>query len=139
MKPLEIVCPTCGAVGWCMRALPNGTRIRAKRTHVSRIKLARKTETIEFHRVASDACGNPRYVVHFLNLLTREELNGDAWDENGRRVMDKYTMACARANTIGGRKYSAKSYGGGIVFQSYSVRETASDIGRVTGRTFHAE
>ena len=93
-------------------------------------------ETLTFTRAPSDACGNPRYVVHFLNLCTREELDrtGDAWIPIG----DKYATACKRANTIGGRRYHTKRYGGGIVFQSYSVDETAAAISRVTGRQFVA-
>ena len=34
--------------------------------------------TIEFERIKNDINGNPRYVCHFFNLLTREEL-----DRNG--------------------------------------------------------
>lgn len=93
-------------------------------------------EELTFTRVNSDACGNPRYVVHFLNLNTREELDraGDAWIP----ISDKYAIACKRANSIGGAKYRAKHYGGGIVFQSYSIDETAAHISRVTGRQFVA-
>ena len=86
-------------------------------------------EPLTFTRVPSDACGNPRYAVHFLNLNTREELDGPG---------DKYALATKRANTIGGRRYHCKRYGGGIVFQSYSIDETAAHISRVTGRQFVA-
>ncbi|MBS0330062.1 MAG: hypothetical protein JSR30_09430 [Proteobacteria bacterium] len=93
-------------------------------------------ETLTFTRIASDVCGNPRYVVHFLTLNTREELDrtGDNWIP----VSEKYAIACKRANTIGGRRYHTKRYGGGIVFQSYSIDETAAAISRVTGRQFVA-
>lgn len=91
-------------------------------------------ETLTFTRVTSDACGNPRYVVHFLALNTREELDRDPWIP----VPDKYALACKRANSIGGRRYHTKRYGGGIVFQSYSIDETAARISRVTGRQFVA-
>lgn len=93
-------------------------------------------EVLTFTRVKSDYCGNPRYVVHFLSLNTREELDrsGDDWIPIG----DKYAIACKRANSIGGSKYRGKDYGGGIVFQSYSIDETAAHISRVTGRQFVA-
>lgn len=90
-------------------------------------------ETLVFHRVASDACGNPRYVVDYSNLLTDAEL------QNLVGFSAKYPVACKRANSIGGRKFDTKTYRGGIVFQSYSVDETAAHISRVTGRTFKAE
>ncbi len=93
-----------------------------------------RPETITFTRVPSDANGNPRYVVHFLALNTREELDRDPWIP----VSDKYNLATKRANTIGGRRYHCKRYGGGIVFQSYSIDETAAHISRVTGRQFVA-
>ena len=91
-------------------------------------------ETLTFTRVPSDANGNPRYVVHVLALNTREELDRDPWIP----VSDKYALACKRANSIGGRRYHTKRYGGGIVFQSYSIDETAAHISRVTGRQFVA-
>jgi hypothetical protein len=34
-----------------------------------------QVETITLYRVKNDTCGNPRYVVHFLSLLTEEESN----------------------------------------------------------------
>lgn len=91
-------------------------------------------ETLTFTRVPSDSNGNPRYAVHFLNLNTREELDRDPWIP----ISDKYNLATKRANSIGGRRYHTKRYGGGIVFQSYSIDETAAHISRVTGRQFVA-
>lgn len=93
-------------------------------------------EPLTFTRAPSDACGNPRYVVHFLALNTREELDraGADWIP----IDVKYRLACKRANIIGGRRYHTKRYGGGIVFQSYSIDETAAHISRVTGRQFVA-
>ena len=56
-------------------------------------------------RVNNDVNGNPRYVFHFLALA------------------DHYGEAVAVAKKlIGGKKYHTKSYGGGIVFQSYNVQ-----------------
>lgn len=92
------------------------------------------TESLSFTRIKNDVNGNPRYVVHFLSLNTRDELNrtGEQWIG----VSDKYELALKRARTIGGRKFHNKQYGGGIVFQSYSLKELTADIARVTGRDF---
>lgn len=76
-------------------------------------------EPLMFTRTTSDVCGNPRYVVHFLALNTREELDRAGPDWIG--IDEKYRIACKRANSIGGRRYHTKRYGGGIVFQSYNT------------------
>ena len=65
---------------------------------------------MEFTKIKNDINGNPRYVVHFLNIA------------------DDYQNAIHLANKIGGRKYHTKSYGGGIVFQSYNIKETERQI-----------
>ena len=84
-------------------------------------------------RIKNDVNGNGRYVVHFLNLNTAEELakEGADWIP----VSEKYELALKRAKKIGGRKYRAKSYGGGIVFQSCYTGELQAEIERITGRT----
>lgn len=69
---------------------------------------------IDFTRVNNDVNGNPRLVVHFLQLLTKEEL-----DSNLLPTGVKYELALMRAKTVSGKKYHNKSYGGGIVFQEY--------------------
>lgn len=74
------------------------------------------TSNIEFTRVNNDINGNPRYVCHFLNIA------GD------------YQTAVKIANTIGGRKYHNKQYGGGIVFQSYNIEATAAKIAEIKNK-----
>ena len=81
---------------------------------------------ITFTRINSDINGNPRYVCHFLQL----DIIGP---ERGVSLLERYAIACKLANSIGGRKYHTKRYGGGIVFQSYSLHETVAAIARVTG------
>jgi len=74
---------------------------------------------IKFTRVNNDVNGNPRYVCHYLNLLTqKEKLSYNA----------NYETAIKRANKIGGRKFHNKQYGGGIVFQSYNIEDTEKRI-----------
>ena len=87
--------------------------------------------TLQFSRIRNDVNGNPRYVVHFLALDVHGPDKGI-----GFGLSDRYTIACKLANTIGGRKYHNKSYGGGIVFQSYSLDETLREINRVTGKNY---
>ena len=83
---------------------------------------------IDFYRVNSDIYGNPRYVVHFLSLLTEEEKA----DHQSYRL---FSRALTRAHKIGGVKYRGRDFGGGIVFQSYSIDDTADAIERVKGDT----
>lgn len=64
-------------------------------------------------RINNDVNGNPRYVIHFLALLTDQE-RGD--------LESRYNVAIARAKKMfGGKKFHNRQYGGGIVFTSYNV------------------
>lgn len=90
----------------------------------------------DFTRIGNDVNGNPRYVCHFLELIN----DADALDLKMQRhpVTEKlsaqYELALQRAKSLGGRKYHTKSYGGGIVFQSYNVGDLARRINELTGR-----
>lgn len=75
--------------------------------------------TIDFTRINNDVNGNPRYVCHFLNLLK---------DDEGDNIDQRYNIALQRAKQIGGKKYHTKTYGGGIVFQSYNLERTEKQI-----------
>ena len=68
-----------------------------------------------------DVNGNPRYILHFL-AMTKP---GDAPDGD---ISGKYAAALTRARKLGGRKYHNKSYGGGIIFQSYNTQSLADDL-----------
>ena len=70
----------------------------------------------DFTRQPNDVNGNPRYAVHFLELLTDEERSNYGY---GWSLDRKYEIALKRARLIGGKKYHNKRYGGGIVFQEY--------------------
>ena len=90
---------------------------------------------MEFTRINNDVNGNPRYVVHYLNLLTEQDKLIPVWNESGARVYPtKYEIAVKRANKIGGRKYHTKRYGGGIVFQSYSLKELENSIREIVAK-----
>ena len=80
----------------------------------------------DFTRVKNDTNGNPRYVCHFLRLTN----DNDLADQRARLdyISRKYDLALARSREFGGRKFHNKQYGGGIVFQSYNLRELCEDI-----------
>ena len=73
-------------------------------------------------RINNDANGNPRYVCHFLALLTETEKN--------RRlgVNALYELALKKAKKLGGRKFHNKQFGGGIAFQSYNKQKLLDAI-----------
>lgn len=80
-----------------------------------------KTVTIEgneitAYKVKHDTNGNPRWVVHFLDLLSFDDVLNSDLD-----LSAKFEKALAKARTVGGEKYRAKWFGGGIVFQSYCI------------------
>lgn len=68
---------------------------------------------MELTRINNDVNGNPRYVVHFLQIAT------------------PYERALKIAKKIGGKKFHNKQYGGGIVFQSYNTDELKKSIQEV--------
>lgn len=68
-----------------------------------------------------DVNGNPRYIIHFLRL----NKNDDAAPHD---ISGKYAAAVSRANKLGGKKYHNKQYGGGIIFQSYSLEGLCDDL-----------
>ena len=55
-----------------------------------------------FTRIKQDLNGNPRYVTSWLGFGFKT-----------------YAEAVKAANSLGGRKYNAKAFGGGIVFHAY--------------------
>jgi hypothetical protein len=72
-------------------------------------------------RIKNDVNGNPRYVVHFLDILNDDE-NKDF------RFMEKYELAVSKAKKFGGKVYRGKDFGGGIVFQSYDINGLLSKL-----------
>jgi hypothetical protein len=82
-----------------------------------------KTNTItpdNFTRVNNDVNGNPRYVIHFLDLLSELEYEKTA-GKGLNSISNQYDIVIKKAKKIGGKKFNTKAYGGGIVFQSYNL------------------
>jgi len=61
---------------------------------------------IEVFRISYDLNGNPRYVVHFMDL--------------GIKLTDYDNIN----KLYGFKKYRAKWFDGGVVFQSYNIEDT---------------
>lgn len=61
---------------------------------------------IQAFRIENDNNGNPRYVVHF------SDLGISLWDYDDINKL------------YGFKKYTAKWFGGGVVFQSYNIQDT---------------
>ena len=66
-----------------------------------------------FTRINNDVNGNPRFVVHFLQLA------------------DTYERALYLGRKLGGRKFHNKQFGGGIAFQSYNIEQLAERIAQI--------
>jgi hypothetical protein len=66
-----------------------------------------------FTQINNDTNGNPRFVVHYLQLA------------------DTFERALYLGRKLGGRKFHNKQFGGGIVFQSYNTGILAEKIGQI--------
>lgn len=66
-----------------------------------------------FTRINNDVNGNPRFVVHYLQLA------------------QTYERALYLGRKLGGRKFHNKHYGGGIAFQSYNTDKLAERIAQI--------
>lgn len=93
---------------------------------------------IPAYRVENSNMGSPRWVVHFVDLLTQEDREKaneetkalkEAHPNQWFCVTDlKYQKALAKVREVGGRKYRAKWFGGGFVIQSHNLRQDLEQI-----------
>jgi hypothetical protein len=74
-----------------------------------------------FTRINNDTNGNPRFVVHYL------------------QVAESYERALYLARKIGGRKFHNKQYGGGIAFQSYNIDWLENKIRQIRSEEHEAK
>lgn len=74
---------------------------------------------MDIKRVNNDVNGNPRYVVHFLGLITERDEAEAPMDIT--RIEWLKNRALYWARKVGGRVYRGKDFGGGIVFTSYNL------------------
>lgn len=97
-------------------------------------------QDIELIKVNRDANGNSRYVTHFFNILSDKEQKEiyEAYIKNhGGSSLGvtsvQYMAAINKAREIGGKKYRAKDFGGGIVFQSTMPKQLRQEIFKLRG------
>lgn len=92
--------------------LPHGyTMVKGNVRTLSGVYSSSDWNNIELTRINNDINGNPRYVVHFLQLLNEEE-------KSFLPLSKEYIYALKKAKKIGGKKYHNKQYGGGVAFGS---------------------
>lgn len=84
-------------------------------------------EENDFTRVNNDVNGNPRYVLHFLKCEPEKF--------KPLSLLHRYSSVVALMKKIGGKKYHNRSYGGGIAFVSYNLKETIASIEEVKNET----
>jgi hypothetical protein len=53
---------------------------------------------------------------------------------SGIDLSQRYTIAVALARTLGGKRFHNKQYGGGIVFQCYSLPDLCTRINELTNK-----
>lgn len=82
----------------------------------------------DFTKIKHDVNGNPRHVCHFLHL----DVHGY---QSNIGLSERYAIAVKLANTLGGKKFHNKQYGGGIVFQCYSLPDLCNRINEITQKT----
>jgi len=83
---------------------------------------------VTVQRITNDINGNGRYIVHYSELLPKGERHGFAYQALGNLWATPYDAALYNSRKLGGRKYTAKWYGGGIVFQSADPSALAKAI-----------
>lgn len=71
----------------------------------------------DFTKVTNNAMGNPRYVIHFLNIPT-----------DNLSVNSMYNQALAKTKSLGGKRFHNKQYGGGIVFSTYNLNDLITKL-----------
>ena len=84
----------------------------------------------DFTKIKHDVNGNPRHVCHFLHL----DVHGY---QSNIGLSERYAIAVKLANTLGGKKFHNKQYGGGIVFQEYAgcLENLCDRINEITQKT----
>jgi hypothetical protein len=70
---------------------------------------------IDFTRIKDDNNGNQRVVCYHDVLLKEHEKCMDYYEA--------YSVACKRANKIGGHKYDTLGFPGGIAFKTCEIEE----------------
>lgn len=78
--------------------------------------------TENFTRVNNDVNGNPRYVIHFLDVINDTEY----YEQTD--VTTRFNFALNKMRQFGGQKFRGKQYGGMIVFSEYNLQTLVNNI-----------
>lgn len=89
---------------------------------------------MELVRTNNDINGNPRYIVHFMDLINDKER--DEAPQGLKYVEYLSMLALNKARQIGGKRYNGKDFGGGIVFQSYNTSKLIKNIELIRNNKF---
>lgn len=73
---------------------------------------------MNFIRIENDINGNPRYILHVLDVINLEDLT----------LSENYDTAEMILKKIGVKKYRKKGYEYNFVFQSYNIGSTKKEI-----------
>jgi hypothetical protein len=89
---------------------------------------------IDYTRINNCSNGNPRYVIHFLELITDKQIEAIKEEYNRYKAINstniyyswvidsEFDQSLENSRLIGGKKYRAKWFGGGIVISSYNLQ-----------------
>lgn len=77
----------------------------------------------ELIRVTNSTYGYPRYVVHYVNVLSNSD---HIKVEAG--LCGSYELALKKAKKIGVRKFHNNQYGGGIIFTTFNAKNLVDQI-----------
>ena len=75
-----------------------------------------RTMQERFTRIKNDINGNPRHIIHFMDVEPPELT--DQYREQ-YTILQRYSMAVHSSKPWGGKAYRGRAYGGGIVFTAY--------------------
>lgn len=89
---------------------------------------------VEVHRVNSDVNGNPRYVVHYAEMLPDAPYNASSRDDLDSLVVRQVAEFDIASRALSGRAYRGAWMGGGIEFSTYENLE--SYIAEARGRVY---
>jgi len=70
-----------------------------------------------FNQVNNSIYGNPRYALHYLQILTDQE------QKNSIFRLYEYALNKAKRLNLGCKKFHNKQYGGGLVFETYNLKD----------------
>ena len=81
------------------------------------------SQELDLWRIDSDINGNPRYVIHFIAVPFRDKLP----EESHLAFYNAHQRHAAKALYV--KKYRAKWFGGGVVFSTYTLKDTLRRAG----------